>query len=78
MATIITEPHRTKAGGISPNRLRTFSERSYISLHTFFCFISISFMFYPIIMGCYFMLHLSVSELKLILDQSVVCSLFFN
>lgn len=38
MATIITEPHRTKAGGISPNRLRTFSERSSISLHTFFLF----------------------------------------
>ncbi|MZV02285.1 hypothetical protein GUB00_23600 [Escherichia coli] len=32
MATIITVPYRTKAGGISPNRLRTFSERSSILL----------------------------------------------
>ena len=29
MAMIITVPHRTNAGGTSPNRLRTFSERIY-------------------------------------------------
>lgn len=36
MATIITVPHRTNAGGISPKRLRTFSERNSISLDFFF------------------------------------------
>ncbi len=30
MAMIITVPHRTNAGGTSPNRLRTFSERNSI------------------------------------------------
>ena len=35
MATIITVPHRTRAGGISPKRLRTFSERNSISVPFF-------------------------------------------
>lgn len=35
MATIITVPHRTNAGGISPNRLRTFSERNSIPVSFF-------------------------------------------
>ena len=36
IATINTVPQRTKAGGISPNNSRTFSERSSISLDVFF------------------------------------------
>ena len=37
MATIITVPHLTSDGGISPKRLRTFSERNSISI-SFFIF----------------------------------------
>lgn len=35
MAMIITVPHRTNAGGTSPNRLRTFSERNSIPVSFF-------------------------------------------
>lgn len=35
MATIITVPHLTSDGGISPKRLRTFSERNSISVSFF-------------------------------------------
>ena len=35
MATIIIVPHLTSDGGISPKRLRTFSDRSSISLGLF-------------------------------------------
>ena len=36
MATIITVPHLIRDGGISPKRLRTFSERNSISSDDFF------------------------------------------
>lgn len=36
MATIITVPHLIMDGGISPKRLRTFSERNSISSDDFF------------------------------------------
>lgn len=38
MATIITVPHLIMDGGISPKRLRTFSERNSISSDDFFFF----------------------------------------
>ena len=44
MAMIITVPHVTSDGGISPNRLRTFLERSSMSLREFFLHV----LFFPI------------------------------
>ena len=38
MATIIAVPHLIRDGGISPKRLRTFSERNSISSDDFFLF----------------------------------------
>lgn len=38
MATIIAVPHLIRDGGISPKRLRTFSERNSTSSDDFFLF----------------------------------------
>ena len=72
MATIITVPHRTNAGGISPKRLRTFSERNSISLDFFFS--PLLFLFFDTTY-----IKFLASKFKLILDQIVVCtSLFYK
>lgn len=46
IATIITVPHLTSDGGISPNRLRTFSERNSMSEEVFLLELVILFFYY--------------------------------
>lgn len=48
MATIIAVLHLIRDGGISPKRLRTFSERSSISSDDFFC-LSLSYLLYALL-----------------------------